>query len=223
MLAGWLKTIEFARSKHMIESELAKKWASLPDYPKRLGGWTWFKSAVSECLMCSAQRLNLQCELRTGDLADAFFDWASYADNTQNFSKVDPIDYAHFACGLLLKSLMQSHPVTVTSTTDSANAGEMSLFETMNWPEDLVFLCLTLTILEGWRLHLGAEALHVDKELVRSHWNSFHENAREDAFSPIAFLDLFLGLPPVWENSMTPGNRPAMRAAFERSAVVPSA
>jgi len=208
----------------MIESELAKKWASLPDYPKRLGSWTWFKSAVSECVICSAQRLNLQCELRTGDLADAFFDWAGYADNTQNFSKVDPVDYAHFACGLLLKSLMQAHPITVTNARASENASETSSFEMMNWPEDLVLLCLTLTFLESWKLHLGAEPLHVDKELIGSHWNSFHENAREDAFSPIAFLDLFLGLPPVWENSMTAGNRPAMRAAFERSnAVQPSA
>ncbi len=200
----------------MIESELVKQWASLPDYPSRLSSWTWFKSAVSECLMRSAQRLNFQCELRSGDLAAAFFDWAAYADNTQNFSKVDPIDYAHFTCGLLLKSLMQAHPVTVISTRASANASEMSFLEMMNWPEDLVYLYLTLTILESWRLHLGAEPLHIDKELIKSHWNSFHENAREDASSPIAFLDLFLGLSPVWENAMTAGNRPAMRTAFEQ-------
>ena len=200
----------------MIETELAEKWASLPDYPNRLGSWTWFKSAASECLMCSARRLNFQCELRSGDLADAFFNWASYTDSTKNFSTVDPLDYAHFASGLLLKSLMQTHPITVTSTRASANASEMSLFEMMNWPEDLASLCLTLTFLESWRLHLGAEPLHVDKELIRSHWNSFHENAKEDTFSPIAFFDLFLGLPPVWENPMTAGNRPAMRTASER-------
>jgi len=200
----------------MIESELAKKWASLPDYPNRLGSWTWFKSAVSECLMRSAQRLNFQCELRSGDLADAFFDWAGYADNTQFFSEVDPVDYAHFACGVLLKSLIQAHPITVTSTKASANDSGISLLEMMDWSEDLVLLCLTLTFLESWRIHLGAEPLHVDKELIRRHWSSFQENAREDVFSPIAFLDLFLGLPPVWESSMTAGNRPAMRTAFER-------
>jgi len=204
----------------MVESDLAKKWASLPDYPNRLVSWTWFKSAVSECLMCSAQRLNFQCELRSGDLADAFFDWVGYADNTQSFSKVDPVDYSHFACGLLLKSLMRTHPITVTSTRDSANASEMSLFEVMNWPEDLVLLCLTLTFLEGWRLHLGAEPQRVNEELIKSHWNSFHENAKEDTFSPIAFFDLFLGLQPVWESPMTAGNRPAMRTAFERRSAI---
>ena len=200
----------------MIESELAKRWASLPDFPNRIGSWTWFKNAVSECLMCTAQRLNFQCELRNGNLAEAFFDWAAYADNTQNFSKADPVDYAHFACGFLLKSLVQARPVTVINTRASASTSEKSLLEMVNWPEDLVALCLTLTFLESWRLHLGAEPLHVDKELIKRHWNSFHENAREDTYSPISFLDLFLGLEPKWGSSLAAGDRPAMRLALER-------
>ena len=200
----------------MIESELAKQWASLPDFPSRLGSWTWFKNAVSECLMRTAQRLNLQCELRNGDLADALFDWAGYADSTQNFSKIDPVDYAHFACGLLLRSFIQAHPITVINTRASASTSETSLLEMMNWPEDLVALCLTLTFLESWRLHLGAEPLYVNKELIKSHWNSFHENAREDTYSPISFLDLFLGLQPTWGSYLAAGDRPAMRLAFNR-------
>ena len=200
----------------MIESELAKHWASLPDFPNRLGSWTWFKSAVSECLMCTAQRLDFQCELRSGDLAYAFFDWAGYADNTQNFSKLDSVDYAHFACGVLLKSFIQAHPITVINTRVPANTGDKSWLKMMNWPEDLVLLCFTLTLLESWRLHLGAEPLVVNLDLIESHWDSFHENAREDTFSPVSFLDLFLGLPPVWEYPMTPGNRPAMRSAYAR-------
>lgn len=200
----------------MIESELAKQWAALPDFPNRIGSWTWFKSAVNECLLRTAQRLNFQCELRNGDLADAFFDWASYADNTENFSKIDPVDYAHYACGFLLRSFIQAHPITVINLNAASNTNETSLRELMNWPEDLVVLCLTLTFLESWRLHLGAEPLKINKDLIKSHWNSFHENAREETFSPISFLDLFLGLQPVWGNSMTAGNRPAMRLAYER-------
>lgn len=200
----------------MIESELAKEWALLPDFPNRLGSWTWFKSAVRECLISTARRLNFQCELRSGDLADAFFDWAGYADASQSFSSLDSVDYAHFTCGVLLKSLVQAHPITVTNTIVSTDTNEVSMLEVMKWPEELVCLCITLTFLESWRLHLGAGPLNVNKELIKSHWNSFHENAKEDTFSPIAFLDLFVGLPPVWSNCITAGNRPAMRSAFER-------
>jgi len=200
----------------VIETELAKQWAAMPDFSNRLGSWTWFKSAVSECLMCTARRLNLQCELRSGDLADAFFDWAGYADNTQGFSKIDPVDYAHFACGILLRSFIRAQPISVVNIGASSNTDEKSLLEMMNWPEDLVVLCLTFTFLESWRLHLGAESLHINTDLIKSHWNSFHENAREESYSTISFLDLFLGLQPVWGNSLTAGNRPAMRLAFER-------
>lgn len=200
----------------MIESKLAKQWATMPDLPNRMGSWTWFKSSVSECLMLTAQRLNLRCELRNGDLAAAFFNWVGYADSSQDFSKLNPIDYSHYACGVLLRSLIQAHPISVIDRKAPTTAADPSLPDTLNWPEDVVLLCLTLTLLESWRLHLGAPPLVINLGLIGTHWDSFHENAREDTFSPVSFLDLFLGLPPVWGNSMTPGNRPAMRLAYER-------
>lgn len=199
----------------MIESELAKQWATMPDFPNRIASWTWFKSSVSECLMNTAHRLNFQCELHNGDLAYAFFGWAGYVDNTQNFSKLEPVDYAHYACGLLLMSLIQAHPITVVNKNASASIAEKSLLELLDWPEDLVVLCVTLTFLESWRLHLGAAPLHINQELIKSHWNSFHENAKEDKFSPVGFLDLFLGLSPVWGRTVSPSSRPAMVLASE--------
>ncbi len=200
----------------MIEAQLAKQWAAMPDFPNRISSWTWFKSAVSECLTLTAQRLHFRCELRNGDLAAAFFHWAGYADSSQDFSKLDPVDYAHYACGILLRSFIQAHPISVIEKQTAASGADRSLLDQMNWPEDLVLLCLTLTLLESWRLHLGAEPLVINLDLIKSHWDSFHENAREDTFSPVSFLDLFLGLPPVWEYPMTAGNRPAMRSAYAR-------
>lgn len=201
----------------MIESKLAKQWAAMPDFTNQITSWTWFKSSMSECLLLTAHRLNLQCELRNGDLADAFFNWVGYADSSQDFSKLDPVDYAHYACGMLLRSFIQAHPISVIDKKAPASAGEQSLPDMLNWPEDVVLLCLTLTLLESWRLHLGAPPLVVHMDLIKIHWDSFHENAREDTFSPVSFLDLFLGLPPVWGDPMTAGNRAAMRLAYERS------
>ncbi len=200
----------------MIESELAKQWATLPDFPNRLTSWIWFKSAVSDCLINISQRLNLQYELRDADLANAFFQWVSYADNTQDFSEQDPVDYAHYACGVLLSCLIQAQPITVINKKSSGHADEKSPLVVLDWPDDLVVLCLTLTFLESWRFHLGTTPLVINIDLIKNHWNSFHENAREDTFSTVSFLDLFLGLPPVWGNSMSIGNRPAMRLAQER-------
>ena len=206
----------------MIESKLAKQWAAMHDFPNRMASWTWFKSAVSNCLLLTAQKLDLRCELRNGDLAEAFFHWAGYADCSQDFAKLDPVDYAHYACGILLRSLILAHPISVIDKPVPAQAVGTSMPHVLNWPEDVVLLCLTLTLLESWRLHLGAPPLVVDLDLIQSHWDSFHENAREDSFSPVAFLDLFLGLPPVWANAMTAGNRPAMRQAHQKSQSVHS-
>lgn len=200
----------------MIESKLAKQWATLPDFSSRLTSWIWFKSAASDCLLNASQRLNLEYELRDADLANAFFQWVGYVDNTQDFSELDPVDYAHYACGVLLSCLIQANPITVINKKSASRAGEKSPPDALDWPDDLVILCLTLTFLESWRFHLSTTPLVVNIELIKNHWNSFHENAREDTFSTVSFLDLFLGLPPVWGNSMAIGNRPAMRLAHER-------
>ncbi len=71
----------------MIEADLAAQWASIPDFPKRLASWTWFKLAVSECVISIARRLQFRCELHRGDLAIAFFQWAGHADGSLEFSK----------------------------------------------------------------------------------------------------------------------------------------
>lgn len=201
----------------MIESRLANAWAATPDFPKRMASWTWFKSAVTECMQLSSQRLNLRCELRSGDLAAAFFQWAGYVDSSQSFAKLDRVDYAHYACGILLRSFILAHPISVIEKQPRSKTVETSALDLLNWPEDVLLLSITLTLLESWRLHFGAPNLVIDFDLIQRHWDSFHENAKEDSFSSIPFLDLFLGLPPVWDNGMTAGNRPAMRLAREKS------
>ena len=200
----------------MIESKLATEWAALPDFPNRVVSWTWFKVSVSECLTLIAQRLDVRCELRSSDLADAFFNWVGYTDISQNLSKLDPVDYAHYACGILLTSFIQFKPISVIEKNVPGGGGEQPLRDLMRWPEDLILLCLTLTILESWRLHLGTKPLRIDTDLIERHWDSFHENSSDDTYSPIAFLDFFLGLPPVWDNPITAVIRPAMRLASER-------
>ena len=199
----------------MIEAQLAKQWAAMPDFPNRLASWTWFKNAVSECLALTALRLHFRCELRNGDLAAAFFEWAGYMDSNQNYLKIDAVDFAHYCSGVMLRSFIRTHPISVIERQD-ANSADKTLLDQMNWPEDLVLLCLTLTFLESWRLHLGAQPLALDLDLIKGHWDSFHENAREDSFSCVAFLDLFLGLQPAWENPITVGNRPAMHLAVSK-------
>lgn len=200
----------------MIEAQLAKQWAAMPDFPNRISSWTWFKAAVSECLTLTAQRFQIRCELHSGHLADAFFDWAGYADGSQSFSKLDPVDYAHYACGVLLKSFIHAHPISLIDNQTSVVGANKSLMELLNWPDDMVLLCLTLTFLESWRMHLGAAPLAINLDLIKKHWDSFHENVREDTFSSVSFLDLFLGLEPVWANPMTAGNRPAMKLAYAK-------
>ncbi len=200
----------------MIEAQLAGQWAAMPDFPNRISSWTWFKSAVSECLILTAQRLHFRCELRNGDLAAAFFDWADHLDSNQNFSKLDSVDFAHYMSGVLLRSFVLSQPISVIEKQALNNDADMTLLDQMNWPEDIVLICLTLTLLEGWRLHLGAEPLVINLDLIKRHWDSFHENAREDSFSSVPFLDLFLGLQPSWENPLTVGNRSAMRLAVSK-------
>lgn len=200
----------------MIEAELAAQWASVPRFPNQLTSWTWFKISVNECVARIAQRLELRCELHHGDLAVAFFQWASHADSNLEFSKLEPVDYAHYACGALLGRLVQAHPVSVTAKESSPGNINQHQRAQLIWPEDQVILRLTLTFLEAWRLHLGAAPLVIDTDLIWNHWASFHENAREDSSSSIPFLDMLLGLSPVWERPTSVSERPAMRSAHDR-------
>ena len=200
----------------MIETKLATEWAALPDFPTRVVSWIWFKTSVSGCLTLIAQRLDVRCELRSNNLADAFFNWVGYTDICQSLSGLDPIDYAHYASGILLTSFIRSNPISVIERKVPGHGGRPPLLDLMRWPEDLILLCLTLTILESWRLHLGADHLLINTDLIKRHWDSFHENSKDDTFSPIAFLDLFVGLPPVWDNPITAISRPAMRLASEK-------
>jgi hypothetical protein len=163
-----------------------------------------------------ARRLQFRCELHRGDLAIAFFQWAGHADGGLEFAKLDPIDYAHYACGVLLGSLIHAHPISIVDRESAPGDIDQPRREQMNWPEDQVILRITLTFLEAWRLHLGAAPLVINMELIKDHWDSFHENAREDSSSPVPFLDMLLGLPPVWENPMNVGDRLAMRLAHDK-------
>jgi hypothetical protein len=172
----------------MIESKLATEWAALPDFPNRVVSWVWFKTSVSGCLTLIAQRLDVRCELRSSDLADAFFNWVGYTHSSHNLSKLDPVDYAHYACGILLKSFIQSDPISVIAKKVPGDGREQGLQDLMRWPEDLILLCLTLTILESWRLHLGTDPLQINTDLIQRHWDSFHENSRDDTYSTITQL-----------------------------------
>lgn len=198
----------------MIETELANRWAALPDFVNRVGSWMWFRDAVRQCIDQIARRNGVRCELRWGLLAEAFFEWAANTDTVLRFAEVDPIDYGHFATGALLGSLVRASPITMMgAASDRVPVEADSLFRDLLWHQDLVLLMVVLTLLQAWRLHHGGEALSINQSALRRSWNSFHENVKEDGTTAVPFLDLFLGLPADFQDPMDIAKRPAMARA----------
>lgn len=196
----------------MIESNLASSWASTPNFSQQITSWLWFKKNVGDCFQLSAQRQDFLYELNSRDLAEAFFHWVGYVDNNADLVLLDSVDHAHFSCGMLLRSLIVKSPITISIAPNNSQQIPPKQ-PLLSWPEGVLLVSVAMTLLEGWRLSLGAQKLILDVELIHKHWDSFRENTNEDTYSAIPFFDLFLGLDPVWENAMTAGNRPAMKMA----------
>lgn len=189
----------------MHDLDTAESWAKNQDMDILLGRWSWFKGAVVSSLTKSASQYGMKVELDTTDLASAFFEWAAYRDMADRYREINPRDCAHFLSGSLLKSLVRKSPIRLLERVAAVPAAAAS--ETSKTPEIFLLFRLSLTVLAAQYLKLGSAPPKVDMTVVEHNWNSFIENAREDANMAIPFFDVFFGLQPNWQAPDQPSGR----------------
>lgn len=204
-------------SVDLLDRELAAQWAGSADLPSDGLRWRWFRGAMELCVQRSMARFNVQGTLDGPALADAFFRWASQIDSTSEYRELDPLDYAHFSAGLLLRMLLSVPVLKVTRNSPPGDHGIAAATTAwMAWPEAAVLTRLALTFLDASRRSAGAAPLElaakVDSPAVVA---SFYENVREDPALVSGFFDEFTGVDPQWSAAAQVADRPAIQRALE--------
>jgi hypothetical protein len=119
------------------------------------------------------------------------------------FEELDPLDFAHFAAGQLLRCLLTHRPLRLPVEQRSAEVRAVT--ETV------------LSLLSEWQRALDHSAerdplLPSDGEVL---WVGYLAEIAKDTAVAVAYLDQFTGLEPDWQCPQLVINRPAMRAALQ--------
>lgn len=194
----------------MLDDETARRWGAQPGFSTTVRHWTWCREALPPLLERLARRtsggeIGQLPIVDTDALAKTFWAWVSRLDNERQFEPLDPVDFAHYGCGVLLVELLTYRPLR--------GAGD----------DQHVILILTdvaLTLLAALRLALGAPPLSDDiPARIASEWAAYLADITKNPNAAIPFLDLFTGREPVWQFPlMLPSRPPFERALVARRA-----
>lgn len=200
----------------MLDDPTAQKWAAQANFVTSLRRWTWAREALPDLMrqLAAAGADTAATPVDMEALACAFWPWAATLDDSRQFEPLEPVDYAHYACGLLLAQLLQHRPLSVPKP---AHPGPSSPSDADRHKDVRILTGVALTLLQAWRLALCAGPL--DPELgarLQAHWANYLENVAEDCNLAVAFLDLFTGREPVWRYSLMLVERPLFQQALER-------
>lgn len=195
----------------MLDREQARLWAQAPDFRQALERWGWFRQAIARALDQAAAHAGCDARVRPEALAAAFWAWQASLEPDRPFEARNPLDFAHFACGLLLQHLLQQQPLRLPDDAPPAPARREAAARALTR--------VALTVLCAWRQALQAPPLDAGGgEIAPRLWNSYLENTRDEPGLAIAFLDLFAGRAPVWDAPHTVALRPGMQQARPASA-----
>ena len=188
----------------MLDVDMAKRWSSDSLFVEQSRRWVWCRSALPSVLLRSLTAAGLPCgaQVDLQALANAFWPWVARLEYDGGYENLDPVDFGHFAAGLLLYHLLVSRPLPLSVAQRSE--------------EVFTSTRTVLTLLTAWRAALGAPMLQLESQDRKSaSWASYVENVAQDPCIAIPFLDTFTGLEPAWQYPLVIGERPAMRRAME--------
>jgi len=188
----------------MLDVDMAKKWGSDSLFLEQSRRWVWCRAALPSALVRSVSAAGLpagsQVDLQA--LANAFWPWVAGLEHDGGYESLDPVDFGHFAAGLLLYHLLVSRPLPLPVSQRS--------------DEVFTLTRTVLTLLDAWRVALGASTLQLQAQDRQSaSWASYVENVAHDPCIAIPFLDTFTGVEPAWQYPLVIGERPAMRRAMQ--------
>ena len=191
----------------MLDVETANRWGLSPDFLEQSRHWLWCRSAFPAVILGSDAVSGASAEARVNAqaLANAFWPWVAALEREAGHESEDPVDFSHFAAGMLLYHLLKIRTPLTTATT------------TPRGDDVFAMTRLALTLLAAWRLALGAAPLHLKiQDRSSAQWASYLENIAEDPGLAVPFLDLFTGQEPAWQYPLTLRERPVFRRMTEK-------
>lgn len=195
----------------LLDPSLAIAWQA--DLPEGAGRWSWFRGAIFLAVTRGAQALGVRVAAEVTALSAVFSAWNATLDRERGFQQLDPVDFARYACGMLLRDLSGS--AALAGPSDASLRPEPAPpAELRHDPDMALRMRVCLTMLDGWHRALGAQplALHQPHASARK-VASYFENLREDASQAPAFIDAMTGAEPNWRLASLVAERPAMRRA----------
>lgn len=156
----------------------------------------WFKEIFHRQMQVLEEQTGIAFEVDENELRVLFLRWleAFEAQKPQDDSSKE--DYVSFASGLMLRELVESKPLKVTSLPQGHDKSNPAFF----WPEGYMYVVLCLNIRSAVMEQEFDAERHISPEMedLRTWW-SFKENIAEDPNLAIGFFDLFSGTDPSWE------------------------
>ena len=185
------------------------------DLSRRLRRLRFFDEHFQSSIRTLATRIGLSVTIDHIRLTEAFLAWGENLTRQREASITDQHDFMLFSAGVLLTHLIQMKPLVIgpidrgdPEFRPPEGMEEIIVF----WPEGFLYTSYCVSVLQS------VFGQHVDGTLpvaeiardLRSWW-SFRENVREESFSAVGFLDLFVGAEPNFDVPSIATSRPAMR------------
>jgi hypothetical protein len=153
-----------------------------------------------------------QYEIDHHALALAFAKWREGFDHSKSLAQMNRTDFVVFAAGLMMKELVAAAPLKISSIPAATGTDVVSTevsTRMSRWPEGYAYasycMALAAAVAEQGGDHLETRDI-VD---TPQFWDSFRENATDDAANAVAFFDLLCGREPNWESPDVPYLRKA--------------
>ena len=155
----------------------------------------WFLRAFLEQMEHTSAETGNRFAADRSALTKVFVTWLRAFEAQKPETVEDKAAYVGFAAGLMLRTLIQTGPVTLVSKPPDADENRPAYF----WPEGFLYVafCLNVRGLVIEHDFHGRQSVSEARNDIRTWW-SFRENVEEDPGRAIAFLDLFAGEEPDW-------------------------
>jgi hypothetical protein len=177
---------------------------------KRVQKLTLCRQLLQRCCDEYGQRHMLQMEIDDRNFTTAFFAWLDVVTRHADYRHQNPLDYFHFAFGVLLRDLLREKAIHVKGDASAQLRPSPDNIADW-WPAGyvLTYFCVG-TLRQAAREECATEVHPADALSQPAVWQSFRENIVEEPGLAIGFFDKFMGIEPNWREPGQIMNRPAV-------------
>jgi hypothetical protein len=173
---------------------------------------------LQQCCEEYDARHAVRVEVDERAFAIAFFAWLDVIEHNEPYRVHNPVDYFHFAFGVLLRELLHEKAVRIGGAAMPPMRPAPADIADW-WPVGyvLTYFCIG-TLKQAAREECGVELRTAEAVQQPQAWQAFRENLVEEPGLAIAYLDRFMGLEPNWREPNQIINRPSAHSFSKTTA-----